>query len=311
MEDFEDAKEKVMLGPERRSLVLSEDDKRITAYHEAGHAVVAFHCENTDPVHKVTIIPRGQALGVTFTPAEKDVYHHSREKYLDQICMALGGRVAEEIFLGKIHSGAYSDIKAVTRTARYMVAQVGMSETLGPIAYDESTEQVFLGRDYTRTHSHSEKTLQTIDDEVKRIVAEQMDRARGILDGNRDKVETMVAALLERESLERDEVDLVMRGEPLPEPKVELPQEARRGEADDAAADAAAAATSESHPATAADTTDGPSDEDGAAAGDEDADATGRPEGGNGDGGADRHTDDVREQDVESSTPRERGNPDR
>jgi cell division protease FtsH len=226
MEDFEDAKEKVMLGPERRSLVLSEEDKRITAYHEAGHAVVAYRCEQTDPVHKVTIIPRGQALGVTFTPAEKDVYHHSREKYLDQICMAMGGRAAEEIFLGKIHSGAYSDIKAVTRTARYMVTQVGMSDELGPIAYDESSEQIFLGRDYSRRNIHSEQTLQAIDAEVKRIVSAQMERARQILVENKDKVETMVAALLERESLERAEVDLIMRGEPLPEPKIKLPTDA-------------------------------------------------------------------------------------
>jgi len=221
--DFEEAKEKVMLGPERRSLVLSEEDKRVTAYHEAGHAVTAHRLENADPVHKVTIIPRGQALGVTFTPAEKDVYHLSREKFLDQICMALGGRVAEEMFLGQIHSGAYSDIKTVTRTARYMVTQVGMSDLLGPIAYDESSEPVFLGRDFTRRHTHSEKTLQTIDAEVQRIVAEQLDRARKILAENRDKVETMMAALLERESLERDEVRLIMEGKPLPEPKIELP----------------------------------------------------------------------------------------
>jgi cell division protease FtsH len=218
MDDFEDAKEKVMLGPERRSLVLTEEDKRLTAYHESGHAVVAYFCEHADPVHKVTIIPRGQALGLTFTPPEKDEYHHSKEKYLDSICMALGGRVAEEIFIGKIHSGAYSDIKKVTQTARFMVTQVGMSETLGPIAYEESSEQVFLGRDYTRRQFHSEKTLQAIDDEVQRIVEQQLARARRIIEEHREQIEVMAAALLERETLDREEVDLVMSGEPLPDP---------------------------------------------------------------------------------------------
>ena len=219
-DDFEDAKEKVMLGPERRSLVLTEDDKRLTAYHESGHAVVALNCEYADPVQKVTIIPRGQALGLTFTPPEKDEYHKSKEKFLASICMALGGRAAEEIFIGQIHSGAYSDIKKVTQTARFMVTQLGMSDKLGPIAYEEANEQVFLGRDFSRRQSHSEQTLQAIDAEVTRIVDEQLGIARSILKANTDKVETMVAALMERESLERDEVELIMKGEPLPEPKL-------------------------------------------------------------------------------------------
>jgi len=221
MEDFEEAKEKVMLGPERRSLVLSEADKRLTAYHESGHAVVACNCEFADPVHKVTIIPRGQALGLTFTPPQRDEYHHSKEKYLDSICMALGGRAAEELFIGQIHSGAYSDIKKVTQTARFMVTQVGMSESLGPIAYEESHEQVFLGRDYSRRQAHSEQTLQTIDSEVVRIVDEQLRRARSILEQHRDEVETMAAALLERETLDGEDVALIMKGEPLPDPKIE------------------------------------------------------------------------------------------
>jgi len=220
MDDFEDAKEKVMLGPERRSLVLTEEDKRLTAYHESGHAVVACKCEYADPVQKVTIIPRGQALGLTFTPPEKDEYHKSKEKFLDSICMALGGRVAEEIFIGQIHSGAYSDIRKVTQTAHFMVTQLGMSEKLGPIAYEEANEQVFLGRDFSRRQTHSEQTLQTIDAEVARIVDEQLTRARDILKANTQYVEIMAAALMERESLERAEVELIMKGEPLPEPKL-------------------------------------------------------------------------------------------
>ncbi|MFO7654505.1 MAG: ATP-dependent zinc metalloprotease FtsH [Candidatus Krumholzibacteriia bacterium] len=266
-DDFEDAKEKVMLGPERRSLVLSEDDKRITAYHEAGHAVVAYHCEHADPVHKVTIIPRGQALGVTFMPAERDVYHHSRETFLDKICMALGGRLAEEVFLGKIHSGAYSDIKTVTRTARFMVTQVGMSDSLGPIAYEESSEQVFLGRDYSRRHNLSEQTMQAIDAEVRRIVEDQMSRARHILEEHRNQVETMVAALMERESLERNEVELIMLGEPLPPPRVALPITSG-GNGSGEHSDPAAAGEHEG-----ADGTDEP-----VAGGGDGSDAAGRPE---------------------------------
>ncbi len=222
MEDFEEAKEKVMLGPERRSLVLSEEDKKITAYHESGHAVVAHFCEEADPVHKVTIIPRGRALGVTFTPPEKDEYNLAKQKLLDKVCMALGGRVAEEIFLGRITSGAAGDIKTVTSIVRWMVTQLGMSEEMGPIAYEESSEHVFLGRDYTRRQVHSEKTLQEIDDEVRSIVSMQLSRARKILQENRDKVEVMAAALLERESLDKEEVGMIMAGQELPPPTLDL-----------------------------------------------------------------------------------------
>ncbi len=150
MEDFIEAREKVMMGPERRSRVLTEETKRVVAYHEAGHAIVAEYCEHADNAHKVTIIPRGQALGVTFTPPEEDVFLRSREKYMDQICVALGGRVAEELFLGSITDGAYGDIRTITGIARTMVTRIGMSVDMGPIAYEEAAEQVFLGRDYSR-----------------------------------------------------------------------------------------------------------------------------------------------------------------
>ncbi len=217
MDDFEDAKEKVMLGPERRSRVFTDKVKKETAYHEAGHAVVAYRCEDSDPVHKVTIIPRGQALGLTFTLPEEDQYTQHEQKYLDQICVALGGRVAEEIFLGKIGSGAYSDIRRVTSIARSMVTSLGMSEKMGPISYEEGGGQVFLGRDYGRQTSHSEKTMQDIDNEVRRIVEEQLQRAREILNHSNEQVETVTAALLERESIDATEFVMLMEGEALPE----------------------------------------------------------------------------------------------
>ncbi len=222
MADFEDAKEKVMLGPERRSRVFTDKVKRETAYHEAGHAVVAFHCKEADPVHKVTIIPRGQALGLTHMLPVEDQYTKDEQKYLDEICMALGGRVAEEIFLGKIGSGAYGDIRMVTGAARAMVTRLGMSEKMGPISFEEGSEQVFLGRDYARHTSHSEKTLQEIDGEISRIVSEQLERARGILADHRDQVETVTAALLERETIDGEEFQMLMKGEELPAPVIEV-----------------------------------------------------------------------------------------
>jgi cell division protease FtsH len=220
MQDFYDAREKVMLGPERRSMILTDNDKRITAYHESGHTILAQICEHADPTEKVTIIPRGRALGVTFTPPEKDEHHTSREKLEDRICVALGGRVAEELFVGKIHGGAYQDIKTVTAIARTMVTQLGMSQSLGPISYDEGHEQVFLGRDYGRRLHVSERTQQQIDDEVSRIVDEQLTRARELLGEHRSQMEAMAAALLERETLDREEIDMVLAGQPLPEPVI-------------------------------------------------------------------------------------------
>ncbi len=222
MEDFEDAKEKVMLGPERRSRVFTDKVKREVAYHEAGHAVVAYFVEEADPVHKVTIIPRGQALGLTAMLPVEDQYTISQQKYLDQICVALGGRVAEDIFLGKIGSGAYGDIKAVTSYARTMVTRLGMSEKLGPIAFEEGSEQVFLGRDIGRQHVFSEQTLQAIDDEVHRIVTEQFNRAHRILEENKDKVETLAAALLERETIDAQEFIILMEGRELPDILIEV-----------------------------------------------------------------------------------------
>jgi cell division protease FtsH len=221
--DFEDAKEKVMLGPERRSRVFTEKQKRETAYHEAGHAVVGYKCEHSDPVHKVTIIPRGQALGVTWRLPDEDEYTWVEQKYLDTICVAIGGRAAEEIFLGRIASGAYDDIRRLTQMARAMVANLGMSRKLGPISFDDGAEQVFLGRDFARRRTMSERTLETIDEEVATIVHQQLERARAILHEFHDKVEVMADALLERESLSRADIKLIMTGEPLPPPPVPSP----------------------------------------------------------------------------------------
>jgi cell division protease FtsH len=220
MDDFEDAKEKVMLGPERRSRVFTDKVKRETAYHEAGHAVVAFYCEESDPVHKVTIIPRGQALGLTFTLPLEDQYTKDQQKFLDEICVFLGGRVAEEIFLGKIGSGASHDIRVLTDMARAMVTRLGMSEKIGPISFAEGGQQVFLGRDYARHTTHSEKTLQEIDAEIKRIVDEQLARARGILNEHKDQVEVVTATLLERETIDGDEFKMIMTGQELPIPEI-------------------------------------------------------------------------------------------
>jgi cell division protease FtsH len=235
--DFEDAKEKVMLGPERRSRVFTEKQKRETAYHEAGHAVVGYKCEHSDPVHKVTIIPRGQALGVTWRLPDEDEYTWVEQKYLDTICVAIGGRAAEEIFLGRIASGAYDDIRRLTQMARAMVANLGMSRKLGPISFDDGAEQVFLGRDFARRRTMSERTLETIDEEVATIVHQQLERARAILHEFHDKVEIMADALLERESLSRSDIKLIMTGEPLPPPPVPSPIPAPAADGDAAAPD--------------------------------------------------------------------------
>jgi cell division protease FtsH len=230
MLDFHDAREKVMLGPERRSLILSDEDKKIIAYHEAGHAILSDLCEHADPTEKVTIIPRGRALGLTFTPPEKDEHHTSREKLIDRICMALGGRVAEEVFIGQIHGGAYADIKMVTGIARTMVTQLGMSEKVGPIAYEGAQEQVFLGRDYGRQLHTSEKTQQIIDAEITDIINTQLERARELIRANRDKVQIIAEALLDRETLGREEMTLIMKGEALPSMEVNVQYDYTDGE---------------------------------------------------------------------------------
>ena len=194
MEDFEKAKDKIMMGAERRSMVMSEDEKRNTAYHESGHAVVAKLLPKSDPVHKVTIIPRGRALGVTMQLPEQDRYAYDKQYLLDRIAVLFGGRVAEELFMHQMTTGASNDFERATSMARDMVTRYGMSD-LGPMVYGENEGEVFLGRSVTTHKAVSEATMQKVDAEIRRIIDDQYGLARRLLDENRDKVEAMTQAL--------------------------------------------------------------------------------------------------------------------
>jgi cell division protease FtsH len=220
MDDFEKAKDKINMGAERKSQVMTEKDKLETAYHEAGHAVVGALMPKHDPLHKVTIIPRGRALGVTFFLPEQDRYSYDREYLECNICMALGGRIAEEIFCGMMTSGASQDIKQATSMARRMVTEWGMSEKLGMISYSEAEQEVFLGKSWSSSgRAHSEATQQRVDAEVERIIETQYKRAREILETNRDKVEAMVKALMEFETIDSEQIKDIMGGRPPRPPK--------------------------------------------------------------------------------------------
>jgi cell division protease FtsH len=214
MGDFEWAKDKVLMGSERRSMVMSNEEKRTTAYHEAGHTLVGIKVPNADPIHKVTIIPRGMALGVTQQLPEKDRYSHSREYLEGQVAILMGGRIAEEIFLGHITTGASNDIERATEIGRKMVCEWGMSD-LGPLTYGKKEEQIFLGREIAQHQDYSEDTAIKIDQEVKRIVMEQYSRARTIIQENRDAMVRLAEALLERESLDAIEIRRLVAGLPL------------------------------------------------------------------------------------------------
>ncbi|NLW93408.1 MAG: ATP-dependent metallopeptidase FtsH/Yme1/Tma family protein [Chlamydiae bacterium] len=217
MEDLEEARDKVRWGRERRSKVMDEKDRKTTAYHEAGHALVLNLIEETEPLHKVTIIPRGIAyLGATMQLPEKDKYHHSRKELLGQISGMMGGRIAEEIVFGDITTGARSDIKQATHIARMMVCEWGMSGRLGPVTFGEREEHIFLGKEIARTVDYSEKTAQEIDREVRLIVDGCYQRAREIVLEHRDTLDRIAQALLDREVLDGKEIDALMRGEELP-----------------------------------------------------------------------------------------------
>jgi cell division protease FtsH len=217
MVDFEQAKDKIYLGPERRSMVMTEQERTLTAYHEAGHAVVGKVVKQADPVHKVTIIPRGRALGVTFFLPEKDDLGKTKQQFLSQIAISFGGRVAEDLFLGEVSTGASSDYQNATQIARAMVTQYGMSDTLSPMIYSDNEGEVFLGRSVTRTTTMSEATMERVDAEIHRIVDEQYALAEKILGENRDKVEVMAKALLEWETIDAEQVNDIMEGrEPRP-----------------------------------------------------------------------------------------------
>ncbi len=225
MLEFEEAKDKVMMGAERRSMVMTDEEKRLTAYHEGGHALVGMHCTASDPIHKATIIPRGRALGMVMRLPERDEYSQTREKMLDNLAIAMGGRVAEELIFGydKVTSGASSDIQMATRLARAMVTKYGLSDKLGPVLYDENEDEVFLGHSVARQQNVSEATAQEIDREIRRFVEEAHERAKKILTDNTDDLHVIAKALLEYETLSGDEIQALLRGETLDKPGASTP----------------------------------------------------------------------------------------
>jgi cell division protease FtsH len=219
MDDFERAKDKIIMGAERRSMVMPEEERRNTAYHESGHAMVARLLPKTDPVHKVTIIPRGRALGVTMQLPETDRYSQDRERLMNMIAVLFGGRIAEELFMNQMTTGASNDFERATEIARRMVTQWGMSDELGPMVYGENEGEIFLGRSITTHKNVSEATMQKVDAEIRRIIDQQYRLARKLLEENRDKVEAMAKALLELETIDADQIGDIMAGKPPRPPK--------------------------------------------------------------------------------------------
>ncbi len=219
MVDFEKAKDKIMMGPERKSMVMPEEERKNTAYHEAGHALVARLMPKTDPVHKVTVIPRGRALGVTMQLPEGDRYSMDKGRMLSTISVLFGGRIAEEVFMDQMTTGASNDFERATQIARDMVTRYGMTEELGPMVYAENEGEVFLGRSVTKTTNMSEATMQKVDREVRRIIDEQYATARKLIEDNQDKMHAMAKALLEWETIDAEQIDDIMEGKPPRPPK--------------------------------------------------------------------------------------------
>ncbi|MBU0916084.1 MULTISPECIES: ATP-dependent zinc metalloprotease FtsH [Aquabacterium] len=217
MQDFEKAKDKIMMGPERKSMVMPEEERKNTAYHEAGHALVARLLPKTDPVHKVTIIPRGRALGVTMQLPEGDRYSMDKTRMLDTISVLFGGRIAEEVFMDQMTTGASNDFERATAIARDMVTRYGMTDELGPVVYAENEGEVFLGRSITKTTNMSEETMQKVDKQIRKIIDEQYAIARKLIEDNQDKMHVMAKALLEWETIDAEQIDDIMQGrEPRP-----------------------------------------------------------------------------------------------
>ena len=216
MHDLEEAKDKVLMGTERRSMLISENEKKITAYHEAGHALVARFTPGSDPVHKVTIIPRGRALGLTTTLPIDEKHNYSRNHCESLLAHLMGGREAEKLVFNEITTGAGNDIERATDLARKMVCEWGMSDSMGPLSFGKKEEEIFLGREIAKHRDYSERTAQAIDEEVKRIVLEATQRAAAIVKQNEDKLHAMANALLEREMLDGEEIDAIINGELLP-----------------------------------------------------------------------------------------------
>jgi len=219
MDDFERAKDKIIMGAERRSMVMPEEERRNTAYHESGHAIVARLLPKTDPVHKVTIIPRGRALGVTMQLPTEDRYSQDRDRLMNMVAVLFGGRVAEELFMHQMTTGASNDFERATEIARRMVTQWGMSDELGTMVYGENEGEIFLGRSIQTHKNVSEATMQKVDAEIRRIIDMQYRLARKLLEDNRDKVEAMAKALLEWETIDADQIGDIMAGKPPRPPK--------------------------------------------------------------------------------------------
>jgi len=214
--EFEDAKDKVMMGAERRSMVMSEEERKLTAYHEGGHALVALHMEHSDPVHKATIIPRGRALGMVMRLPERDQLSMTRAKMEADMAVAMGGRVAEEIIFGHdmVTSGASSDIQMATQLARAMVTQYGMSDKLGPLAYGDNQEEVFLGHSVARTQNLSDETQKIVDEEIHHLVDQGYETARRVIGKNEKELHTIAKGLLEYETLSGPEINDLLKGKP-------------------------------------------------------------------------------------------------
>ena len=220
MGDFEKAKDKIIMGAERRTMIMPEEERRNTAYHEAGHALVARLLPKTDPVHKVTIIPRGRALGVTMQLPEGDRYSMDKERLLNMIAVLFGGRIAEEVFMNQMTTGASNDFERATTIARDIVTRYGMTDSLGPMVYAENEGEVFLGRSVTKTTHVSEATMQKVDAEIRKIIDEQYAVARKLIEDNSDKMHAMASALLEWETIDAEQIEDIMKGKPPRPPKV-------------------------------------------------------------------------------------------
>lgn len=229
MQDFEKAKDKIMMGPERKSMIMPEEERRNTAYHEAGHALVARLLPKTDPVHKVTIIPRGRALGVTMQLPEGDRYSMDKNRMLDTISVLFGGRIAEEVFMNQMTTGASNDFERATAIARDMVTRYGMTDELGPVVYAENEGEVFLGRSITKTTHMSEETMQKVDKQIRKIIDEQYALARKLIEDNQDKMHAMAKALLEWETIDAEQIDEIMSGKEPHPPKDWTPSVNRSG----------------------------------------------------------------------------------
>ena len=214
MEEFEQAKDKIMMGAERRSMVMGEEEKKLTAYHESGHAIVGRTVPSHDPVYKVTIIPRGRALGVTMFLPEEDRLSYTRELLESQLSSLFGGRIAEELIFGreKVTTGASNDIERATQLARNMVTKWGLSDKLGPLTYSEDDGEVFLGHSVTQHKAISDETAHTIDEEIRTIIDRNYERSENILKDNMDKLHLMAEALIKYETIDSDQIDDIMEG---------------------------------------------------------------------------------------------------